>query len=171
MTTSINSVNAGTQAASEVAVKTSSLSDSTKRELEALGITATDGMTETQARQKINAAKNEKEAGGEGGEEGGSSNQSEAELLSDAKSLAAQVGVSVASDADISEILDDISTELEVMLEEAQNNPNMLSVISDYLSELTSLDDQYDNLQSFQTNMYNSMEMTATNNKLALGLT
>lgn len=169
MTTSINSVNAGSTAASETAVKTTSLSDSTKRELEALGITASDGMTESQARQKINAAKNEKGADTGAGQQGGS-DASETEILSDAKTLAAAVGVSVASDADVSEILDDISTELEAMLEEAENNPGMLSIISSYLSELTSLDEQYDSLQSFQTNMYNSMEMTATNNKLALGL-
>lgn len=168
MTTSINSVNAGTQAASEVAAKTSSLSDSTKRELEALGITATDGMTESQARQKINNAKNEKEADSGAGQQGG--NQSESELLADAKTLASEIGVSVASDADISEILDDISIELEAMLEEAENNPGMLSIISSYLTELSNLDEQYDSLQSFQTNMYSSMEMTATNNKLALGL-
>lgn len=169
MTTSINSVNAGSTAASEATVKTNSLSDSTKRELEALGITASDGMTESQARQKINAAKNEKGAD-TGVDQQGGSDASETEILADAKTLAAAVGVSVSSNADVSEILDDISTELELMLEEAENNPGMLSIISNYLSELTNLDEQYDNLQSFKTNMYSSMEMTATNNKLALGL-
>jgi len=170
MTTSINSVNAGSTAASESVVKKSSLSDSTKRELEALGITATDGMTESQARQKINDAKNDKGADTGAEQQNDKQNASETEILSDAKTLAAEVGVTVASDADISEILDDISNELEAMLEEAENNPGILSVISSYLSELTSLDDQYDSLQNFQTNMYSSMEMRATNNKLALGL-
>ncbi len=172
MTTSINSVNAGSTAASETAVKKSSLSDSTKRELEALGITASDGMTESQARQKINAAKNEKGADAGTKQKDGQEQQNatETEILADAKTLASAVGISVGSDDDIAEILDDISAELETMLEEAADNPAILSTVSAYLSELTSLDEQYDSLQSFQTNMYNSMEMTATNNKLALGL-
>lgn len=60
MTTSISSVNAGSTAASEIATKKSSLSNETKAKLEALGITETDGMTESEAKAKIAQAEAEK---------------------------------------------------------------------------------------------------------------
>ena len=169
MTTSINSVNAGSSAASEAVVKKSNLSDSTKRELEALGITATDGMTEAEAQAKISQAQQEENSDNQS--EQGQGNQTESEILSSAKSLAMEVGVSVSSDAEITEILDDIGAELEVMLEDAENNPSMLSALSSFLSRLTSLDEQYDTLQSSQENYYSAMNMLSTNNKVALGLT
>lgn len=169
MTTSITAVNAGSSAASEAVTKKSSLSNDTKAKLEALGITATEGMTESEAQAKIAAAQQENEAGNQEGEQQG--NSSEAEIIADAKTLAAKVGVTVASDADVSEILDDIGAELEVMLEEAENNPAVLSQLSEYLSELTSLDDQYSTIQNSQSEMYAAMNMVSTNNKIALGLT
>ena len=90
--------------------------------------------------------------------------------MEDAKTLAAQVGVPVASDADVSEILDDIGAELETMLEDADGNPAVLSQLSSYLSQLTNLDDQYDTLQSAQSSFYSAMNMVSTNNKIVLGL-
>lgn len=132
-------------------------------------ISATDGMTESEARAKIAQAQEEQNAqNGDGGGQQG--NSSETEILADAKTLAAQVGVSVSSDADVSEILDDIGAELEVMLEEAENNPTILSQLSDYLSELTSLDDQYERIQNSQASLFSAMNMVSTNNKIALGL-
>lgn len=169
MTTSITAVNAGSSAASEAVQKKSSLSNDTKAKLEALGITVTEGMTESEAQAKIAAATQQNGTQNEGGEQQG--NSSEAEILADAKTLAAQVGVSVSSDADVSEILDDIGAELEVMLEEAENNPAILSQLSAYLSELTSLDDQYQNIQNSQASLFSAMNMVSTNNKIALGLT
>ena len=168
MTTSISAVNAGSSAASEAITKKSSLSLSTQNELEALGITATEGMTESEAQAKIAAAQQENESENQGGQQG---NSSESEILSDAKTLAAAVGVSVSSDDDISEILDNIGAELEIMLEEAENNPSVLSQLSSFLSQLTNLDDQYDALQSQQSSLYSAMNMVSTNNKIALGLT
>lgn len=167
MSTSISAVNAGSSAAGEAVQKKSTLSSSTQNELEALGITATDGMTESEARQKIAQTKAEQNA--QNGEQQG--NSSESEILADAKTLAAQVGVPVSGDADVSEILDDIGAELEMLLEEAENNPAILSQLSSFLSQLTNLDDQYDSLQSAQSGMYNAMNMVSTNNKIALGLT
>lgn len=169
MTTSISAVNAGSSAASEAVTKKSSLSNDTKAKLEALGITATEGMTESEAQAKIAAAEQEQNAQNDGGEQQG--NSSEAEIMSDVKTLASKIGVSVASDADVSDILDDIAAELEVMLEDAENNPAVLAQLSTYLSELTSLDDQYQSIQNSQASMYSAMNMISTNNKIALGLT
>lgn len=167
MTPSISSVSAGSSAASEAITKKSTLSSDTKAKLEALGITVTDGMTEAEAQNKIAAAEAEQNAQNQNNQQG---NSSESELLSEAKALASAVGVSVSSDADVSEILADIGNELEVMLENAENNPAVLSQLSTYLSQLTSLDDRYNSLQNSRASMYSAMNMISTNNKIALGL-
>lgn len=167
MTTSISSVNAGSSAVSEAVTKKSSLSSETKAKLEALGITATDGMTESEAQAKISSAEAQNNSQNQDNQQ---ENSSEREILSEAKALASSVGVSVAGDADVTEILDDIGAELEVMLENAENNPAILSQLSSYLSQLTNLDDRYETLQSSQSNMYSAMNMISTNNKIALGL-
>lgn len=167
MTTSISSVNAGSSTVSEAVTKKSSLSSETKAKLEALGITATDGMTESEAQAKISSAEAQNNSQNQDNQQ---ENSSEREILSEAKALASSVGVSVAGDADVTEILDDIGAELEVMLENAENNPAILSQLSSYLSQLTNLDDRYETLQSSQSNMYSAMNMISTNNKIALGL-
>ncbi len=166
MTTSISSVNAGSTAASEVLTKKSSLSNETKAKLEALGIPVTDGMTESEAQSKISQAEAQKQSQNGGQQQ----NSSENEILSRAKTLASQVGVTVSSDADISEILDDIGAELETLLEEAEGNPTRLSTLSSYLNELMTLDEQYSSIQSSQQGMYAAMNMVSTSNKISLGL-
>ena len=157
MSTSISSVNATSNAASsDTSVKKSSLSDSTKSKLEALGITATDDMTESEALALIAAAKQENQ---------GEQNSSESEILSEAKTLASAVGISVSSD-DTSEILDAIGNELEALLEDAENNPSILPQLSNYLSQLSSLDSRYDTILT----TYAAMDVISNNNKLAHGL-
>lgn len=163
MSTSISSVNATSNAASsDTSVKKSSLSDSTKSKLEALGITATDDMTESEALALIAAAKQENQ--GESNNQG-EQNSSESEILSEAKSLASAVGISVSSD-DTSEILDAIGNELEALLEDAENNPSILPQLSNYLSQLSSLDSRYDTILT----TYAAMDVISNNNKLAHGL-
>lgn len=163
MSTSISSVNAGSTAASESAVKKSTLSNETKSRLEELGITYTEGMTEAEASAKI------KEAEAQQGAPGQNQEESSSDILSEAKSLAELMGVAVTSD-DVDEILDDIGAELEVMLEEAEKNPANLSQLSSYLTQLTSLDERYDYLVNQQENLFAAMNMVSTNNKISLGL-
>ena len=167
MTTSISAVSAGTTSAIDTVTKKTTLSDETKAKLAALGITATDDMTESEAQSLIAAKEAENNAQNQTSDQG---NSSETELLAEAKSLASALGVSVSSDDDVSDILDAIGNELEVMLEEAENNPSRLSQLSSYFSQLTSLTDRYDNLQTAQASMYSAMNMVSTSNKIALGL-
>lgn len=124
-------------------------------------------MTESQAQSKIAEAEAQQNAQNQGNQQG---NSSESELLSEAKSLAGAVGVSVGTDTDISEILDNIGAELESMLEDAENNPAVLSQLSNYLSQLSSLNERYNSLQTSQASMYSAMNMISTNNKISLGL-
>jgi hypothetical protein len=123
-------------------------------------------MTETEAQQLIAQAQTQ-QAGQNGG---GSQNSTESELLSEAKSLASMLGVSVDDDADISTILEDIGAEIEEMLEGAENNPSVLSTVSSYISQLTSLDEQNDSLQTAKANYYAALDAISNNNKIALGL-
>lgn len=169
MTTSVSSVSSETTqaAAAQTTQKKSDLSESTKRQLEALGIPVTDGMTEAQAQTKIQEAQRQ-EAAENGGGEG--QNLSETEVLADAKSLATRVGVSYEDDESVTEILDKVSEELEAMIDEAGENPQEINTILEYYRELKSLDDQYDSIQSAQNSMYAAMNMVSTNNKIALGL-
>ena len=128
--TTISSISSSSSALSTtVSKQCSQLSDSTKAQLEALGITVTDGMTEAQAKQKIAEVQAQRQAQNQSQNQGGQSS-SESEVLSNAKSLASQVGVSVSSDADVSEILDDIGAKLESMIQEAQGDQSKLSQIS-----------------------------------------
>ena len=152
---------------SVVSQKTSCLSETTKAQLEALGITVTDGMTEAEAKQKIAEVQAQRQAENQSQQQG---NSSESELFSDAKALASQVGVSVSSDADVSEILDDIGAKLEAMIDKAQGDPQKLSEISSFYSQLQSLDDQNESIQSSQNSLYGAMNMVSTSNKIALGL-
>ena len=167
MTTSISAVSAGTTSAIDTATKKSTLSDETKSKLAALGITATDDMTEAEAQSLIAAKEAENNAQNQTSDQG---NSSETELLAEAKSLASALGVSVSSDDDVSDILDAIGNELEVMLEDAENNPSRLAQLSSYFTQLSSLTDRYDNLQTAQAGMYSAMNMVSTSNKIALGL-
>ena len=164
MTTSISSINAGSSAASEALSKKTNLSQETKSRLEALGIAVTDGMTESQAQAKIAAKEAEQKSDNK------QDNPSESEVLSEARTLASEVGVQVSSDEDINDILDDIGSELEAMLEDAEGNPAVLAQLSTYLNRLNNLEDKYDNIQTSQNNMYSPMNMISTNNKIALGL-
>lgn len=167
MSTSISNVSATSNAATnDTNVKKSSLSESTKAKLEALGITATDDMTESEALSLIAETMQEQQSSS-----GNQQNQSDSEsqILSEAKSLASAVGVNVSSD-DATEILNAIGNELESLLEDAEKNPNMLPQLSTYLSQLSSLDSRYDTLIDSQESMYSAMNIISTNKKFEHGL-
>lgn len=168
MATTVNSINAGSSAASEVITKKSQLSDNTKKELEALGITVTDDMSEYEAQQLVKARTENNQQGTSGQERG--NNTTEYEVLSSAKTLASSLGISVSDDADVEDVLDDIGAEIEALLESAEGNPSILATVSGYLNELNGLDEEYDNIIALRENYDNAMDMIATNKKLTLGL-
>ena len=111
--TQITSVNAAqTQAAALGAQEeTDELSASTKKQLEALGITVTDGMTESEAQQKIQQARLERQA------QEGAQMPSETELMADIQTLAGQIGVVYSDSDDTEAILASIGEELEAQID------------------------------------------------------
>ncbi len=161
--TQINSINAAdtqTAALGVQAEEEDELSTSTKKELEALGIPVTEGMTESQAQQKIQEARLQKQA-----EAGIQPDVSEAELMADVKTLAGNIGVAYSESDDTEEILINIANELEAQIDEAENNPQELSTLMGYFNQLKNLDTVFEEMQSVQTAIYAAMDMVAAKNK------
>lgn len=166
--TQINSINAAdtqTAALGVQAEEEDELSTSTKKELEALGIPVTEGMTESQAQQKIQEARLQKQA-----EAGMQPDVSEAELMADVRTLAGNIGVAYSESDDTEEILINIANELEAQIDEAENNPQELSTLMGYFNQLKNLDTVFEEMQSVQTAIYAAMDMVATKNKQEHGL-
>ena len=163
---SISSISSA-QAASVSTYKSDELSSSTKLKLEALGIDPTTVTSEAQAQSLIAQAEATKHQQNSGQQQGGG-NSSEQGLLSEAKSLASAVGVSVSSNDSLDDIIDNISAEIQVMLN--SGDQSKISAAQGYQSQLASLSDRVDSVQSTQQNIFNAMDMVSISNKYALGL-
>lgn len=165
--TSISSVsNMQTAAISSYKTETE-LSSSTKLKLEALGIDPSTVTSEAQAQTLIaqaEAAKHQNNAGQQ--QQGG--NSSEQELLSEAKNLASQVGVTVSSNDPLDTIIDNISKEIQVMLN--SGNKSKMATAQGFQTQLASISGRAESIQSTQQNIFNAMDMISVSNKYALGL-
>ena len=162
---SINAVDTQTAALGVQAEEEDELSTSTKKELEALGIPVTEGMTEAQAQQKIQEARLQKQA-----EAGIQPDVSEAELMADVKTLAGNIGVAYSDSDDTEEILINIANELEAQIDDAENNPQELSTLMGYFNQLKNLDTVFEEMQTVQSAIYSAMDLVATKNKQEHGL-
>lgn len=165
--TSISSVsNMQTAAISSYKTETE-LSSSTKLKLEALGIDPSTVTSEAQAQTLIaqaEAAKHQNNAGQQ--QQGG--NSSEQELLSEAKNLASQVGVTVSSNDSLDTIIDNISKEIQVMLNSCDKSK--MATAQGFQTQLASISGRAESIQSTQQNIFNAMDMISVSNKYALGL-
>lgn len=167
--TQINSVN-GAEAQNSVlgfqaGEEEEELSTATRRELEALGIPVTEGMTEAQAQQKIQEARLQKQAEGMA-----QPAVTETELMADVKTLAGTIGVVYSESDDTEEILANIADELEAQIDEAEANPQELSTLMGYFNQLKNLDAIFDEIQTVQNSIYKAMDLAAAKNKQELGL-
>lgn len=164
---SISSINS-TQSAAVSTYKTQEeLSSSTKMKLESLGIDPTTVTSEAQAQALIaqaEATKNQQNAG----QQQGGGNSSEQELLSEAKSLASTVGVTVSSNDTLDDIIDNISAQLQVMMN--SGDQSKISQAQSLQTQLANISDRADSIQSTQQNIFNAMNMVSISNKYALGL-
>ena len=165
--TSISSVsNMQTAAISSYKTETE-LSSSTKLKLEALGIDPSTVTSEAQAQTLIaqaEAAKHQNNAGQQ--QQGG--NSSEQELLSEAKNLASQVGVTVSSNDSLDTIIDNISKEIQVMLN--SGDKSKMATAQGFQTQLASSSGRAESIQSTQQNIFIAMDMISVSNKYALGL-
>ena len=164
---SISSINSTRSAAVSTYKTQEELSSSTKLKLESLGIDPTTVTSEAQAQALIaqaEATKNQQNAG----QQQGGGNSSEQELLSEAKSLASTVGVTVSSNDTLDDIIDNISAQLQVMMN--SGDKSKISQAQSLQTQLASISDRADSIQSTQQNIFNAMNMVSISNKYALGL-
>lgn len=164
--TSISSINS-LQAGAISTYKTEELSSTTKLKLEALGIDPSTVTTEAQAQTLIAQAEAAKQQNNAGQQQQGG-NSSEQELLSEAKNLATEVGVTVSSNDSLDDIVDNISKEIQVMLN--SGDQSKISSAQSYQAQLTSISGRAEAIQSTQQNIFNAMDMISVSNKYALGL-
>ncbi len=159
MSTSISSINSNEVVAAQAsqAQGTEELSESTKRQLEALGITVTAGMTEAQAQAKIEEAKQQAAMTG--------TVESETEVTADIKTLALAVGVVYEDDTSPQEILTKIADELEAQVDEAAENPQVLNTLMSYYRQLADLDAEYDDIQKGQAKIFAALNLISEKNK------
>lgn len=163
--TSISSINGASAAVSTY--KCDELSSSTKQRLEALGIDPASVTSEAQAQALIAQAEATKHQQNSGQQQQGG-NSSEQELMSEAKDLASTVGVTVSSNDTLDDIIDNISAGIQVMLN--SQNQSKVSAAQGYQSQLASISDRADSIQTTQQNIFNAMDMISVSNKYALGL-
>lgn len=164
--TSISSINS-LQAGAISTYKTEELSSTTKLKLEALGIDPSTVTTEAQAQTLIAQAEAAKQQNNAGQQQQGG-NSSEQELLSEAKNLATEVGVTVSSNDSLVDIVDNISKEIQVMLN--SGDQSKISSAQSYQAQLASISGRAEAIQSTQQNIFNAMDMISVSNKYALGL-
>lgn len=164
--TSISSINS-LQAGAISTYKTEELSSTTKLKLEALGIDPSTVTTEAQAQTLIAQAEAAKQQNNAGQQQQGG-NSSEQELLSEAKNLATEVGVTVSSNDSLDDIVDNISKEIQVMLN--SGDQSKISSAQSYQAQLASISGRAEVIQSTQQNIFNAMDMISVSNKYALGL-
>ncbi|MCI1273899.1 MAG: hypothetical protein LKG27_05645 [Clostridiaceae bacterium] len=159
---SVNSITSAA-ASSYSAGTVSQLSEETKQKLIALGLDPTQFTSETQAQQKIAEIQAIKQQNNTQSSTQQQGNSTQAALMSEAKTLAAQANVSVADTDKLDDILENISDAVSKM--DAQN-PN-----TKYFQErLAALENENIQAQQSISSLDSMMAMAATNNKIALGL-
>ena len=165
--TSISSIGSTQAAAISTHKSSEELSTETKKKLEALGIDPTTVTSEAQAQTLIAQAEAAKQQNNTGQQQQGG-NSSEQELLSEAKSLASTVGVTVSSNDSLDDIIDNISKEIQVMLN--SKDKSKISAAQGDQAQLASISERADAIQDTQQNIFNAMNMISVSNKYALGL-
>lgn len=154
--------------------KTAQISNSTKQQLIALGVDPSSVTSEAQAQSIIVAKKAEKsfqdalaiksEPKTEEPE------SSESSLISEAKSLAEQLGVSVSSEDTFDEITANIHYAIQELMTKSTNDPQAMQRAQNYMVQLSQLNSNYSNVSTTNTNMYAAMNYQAANTRYMLGL-
>lgn len=175
MSSSISSINSASN--NDSSVKKSYISDATKRQLQALGIDPTTVTSESQAQSIINAKKTEKSFQDSlttktqsNDKTSQKTESSESSLISEAKSLAEELGVSVSSDDTFDDITAAISDAIEKLMDKSANDPQALQQIQIYKTRLSQLNNQYSDVSTSNSNIYNAMSAQAANTRYMLGL-
>ncbi len=156
-------------------VQPNQISASTKRKLESLGIDPALVSSESQALSLIASRQAEKSfdvyaANQEKPAEEQNGTSSESSLISEAKTLAEQLGISVSQEDTFEEITAAISNEIRTMISEAAYNPQVLQQVQNYQAQLSQLTTQYNDITASNSSMYYAMDMQAASTRYMLGI-
>ena len=170
--TSLNSINYN----NSVDYKKPQISASTKRKLESLGIDPNLVTSETQALALIASRQSEKsfeqyavsQEPVQRTEQ--NSNSSESSLISEAKSLAEQLGISISSDDTFEDITAQIASAIQNLMDRAVNDPQALQRAQAYKAQLAGLTTQYSDISNSNSSLYSAMSLQAYNTRYMLGL-
>lgn len=151
------------------------ISNSTKRQLEALGIDASSVTSESQAQSLIAAKQAEKSfqdtmsmSTEQKTEQ--ASDSTESSLISEAKSLANELGVSVSSDDTFDDITAAINDAIEKLMDKSANDPQALQRAQSYMTQLAQLNSYYSDVSSSNSSLYSAMNYQAASKRYMLGL-
>lgn len=158
---SINFINIKSSAVSSY--KGEELSNVTKLRLEALGIDPAVINNESQAKLIIAQLEGAQKKNGYTEQKQGGTEQ---ELLSDAKNLAEQVGVSVSERDSSEDILNNIIKTLNTM----SKDPAKAEFVQDIQDKLIIIAQRVNKIENTQQNIFNEMNMVSISNRLILGL-
>lgn len=173
MSTSIESITDSANKVSTLMSSSSSseqsLTDTTKKKLEALGLDTSNIQTETQGQQKLQEAQQSQSQQQNQGQSQ-NNNSSQTDLISEAKSLAGKVGASISDTDSIDDMISKLSTKISAIKTDAGEDNTKLQQAQQYQSELDSLQNQYTQSQQLQSMLAGSMNAMANANKISLGL-
>lgn len=145
------------------------LSEETKRKLQALGIDPTTVSSETEAQALIATAKQKIEQTKNESSSQNTCCSSECELISRAKNLAEKIGLQTSNNDSLRNLIDKISTKLSLISNKTQDEQTT-DKISNYQNELTSIENEYSQINNNQNSLLTAMNLTANMNKFFLGL-
>ena len=170
MSSTVSSVSTTTSSTSTTT--TNQISEATKRKLEALGIDASNVTSEAQAQSLIAAKETEQSFQDSltASTQDSSSDSSESTLISEAKALAEQLGVTVASDDTFDDITAEINDAIEKLIDKAGSDPIALQRANSYQMQLAQLSSQYSSVSTSNSSIYAAMSAQAASNKYMLGL-
>ena len=153
------------------------LSASTKRKLESLGIDPTLVTSESQALSLIASRQSEKsfeqfavQQEPKQDDNKVNNSSSESSLISEAKALAEQLGVSITSEDTFEEITAEIASAIEDLMNRAANDPQALQRAQAYKMQLNNLTSQYGDVSTSNANIYSAMSLQAYNTRYMLGI-
>ena len=145
------------------------LSEETKRKLQALGIDPTSVSSETEAQALIATAKQKIEQTKNESSSQNTCCSSECELISRAKHLAEKIGLQTSNNDSLRNLIDKISTKLSLISNKTQDEQTT-DKISNYQNELTSIENEYSQINNNQNSLLTAMNLTANMNKFFLGI-
>jgi len=154
------------------------ISASTKRKLESLGIDPCLVTSESHALSLIAARQSERSfeqyAVSKQNQDNVENNQTnkstETELISEAKNLAEQLGLTLEHDMTFDEITSEISAAINDLFNKGQNNPELIQKAQQYQAQLNQITNQFDNATKSTSELYSAMAFQANNTRYLLGL-